>query len=110
MPPKVLILRAPGTNCDAETAFAFERAGAATERLHINRLLENPRQFADFQILCLPGGFSYGDDIAAGLYETTQELTEAAGIPSYEISNHARPGQESRHTGAPPVPATLKLK
>ncbi|MBW8708824.1 MAG: coproporphyrinogen III oxidase, partial [Alphaproteobacteria bacterium] len=38
-----------------------------------------------------------GDDIAAGLYETTQELTEAAGVPSYEISNHARPGQESRH-------------
>jgi len=37
------------------------------------------------------------DDIAAGLYETTQELTEAAGVPSYEISNHARPGQESRH-------------
>ncbi len=37
------------------------------------------------------------DDIAAGLYETTQELTEAAGLPAYEISNHARPGQESRH-------------
>jgi oxygen-independent coproporphyrinogen-3 oxidase len=37
------------------------------------------------------------DDLAAGLYETTQELTEAAGLPAYEISNHARPGQESRH-------------
>ncbi len=37
------------------------------------------------------------DDIAAGLYETTQELTTAAGLPAYEISNHARPGQESRH-------------
>ena len=37
------------------------------------------------------------EDLAAGLYETTQELTEAAGIPAYEISNHARPGQESRH-------------
>ncbi len=37
------------------------------------------------------------DDIAAGLYETTQEMTEAAGLPAYEISNHARPGQESRH-------------
>jgi oxygen-independent coproporphyrinogen-3 oxidase len=37
------------------------------------------------------------DDLAAGLYETTQELTQAAGLPSYEISNHARPGQESRH-------------
>jgi len=37
------------------------------------------------------------DDLAAGLYETTQELTEAAGLPAYEISNHARPGEESRH-------------
>jgi putative oxygen-independent coproporphyrinogen III oxidase len=38
-----------------------------------------------------------GEDLAAELYETTQELTEAAGLPAYEISNHARPGQESRH-------------
>ena len=37
------------------------------------------------------------EDIAAGLYETTHELTEAAGLPAYEISNHARLGQESRH-------------
>jgi len=37
------------------------------------------------------------DDLAAGLYEATQELTEAAGLPAYEISNHARPGQECRH-------------
>jgi phosphoribosylformylglycinamidine synthase subunit PurQ / glutaminase len=64
--PRVLILRAPGTNCDQETAFAFEKAGATTERLHINRLLENPRLFEEFQILCVPGGFSYGDDIASG--------------------------------------------
>src|SRR6185369_4478992 len=38
-----------------------------------------------------------GEALAAGLYETTQALTEAAGLPAYEISNHARPGQESRH-------------
>ena len=64
--PNVLILRAPGTNCDQETAFAFEKAGAATELLHINRLLENPALFERFQMLCIPGGFSYGDDVAAG--------------------------------------------
>ena len=64
--PNVLILRAPGTNCDCETAFAFEKAGAKTETLHINRLLESPRLFEKFQILCVPGGFSYGDDIASG--------------------------------------------
>ncbi len=64
--PNVLVLRAPGTNCDAETALAFERAGAKAETLHINRLLEKPALFQQFQILCIPGGFSYGDDLGAG--------------------------------------------
>src|SRR5207247_2107580 len=62
----VLVLRAPGTNCDAETAHAFSLAGAMPEQLHVNRLLEHPKQLVDFQVLCIPGGFSYGDDIAAG--------------------------------------------
>jgi len=66
MSPRVLILRAPGTNCDLESAHAFELAGAETERLHVNQLLANPSLAKKFQILCLPGGFSYGDDIAAG--------------------------------------------
>jgi phosphoribosylformylglycinamidine synthase I len=64
--PRVLILRAPGTNCDEETAFAFEKAGATAERVHVNRLIENPALKDRYQILCVPGGFSYGDDIAAG--------------------------------------------
>ncbi len=64
--PKVLLLRAPGTNCEIETAFAFEKAGAQTTLLHVNRLIESPHLAKDFQILCFPGGFSYGDDIAAG--------------------------------------------
>ncbi len=64
--PRVLILRAPGTNCDEETAFAFERAGGLAQRLHVNRLLESSALVNDFQILCVPGGFSYGDDVAAG--------------------------------------------
>ncbi|OHB78428.1 MAG: phosphoribosylformylglycinamidine synthase I [Planctomycetes bacterium RBG_16_64_10] len=66
MPPHVLILRAPGTNCDQETELAFARAGALTRRMHINVLLAQPNLFDQFQILCIPGGFSYGDDIAAG--------------------------------------------
>jgi phosphoribosylformylglycinamidine synthase len=49
-----------------EAAHAFALAGGATESLHVNRILEEPQKLADFQILCLPGGFSYGDDIAAG--------------------------------------------
>jgi phosphoribosylformylglycinamidine synthase len=64
--PHVLILRAPGTNCDEETAHAFSLAGGASERWHVNRVLEEPRRLNDFQVLCIPGGFSYGDDIAAG--------------------------------------------
>lgn len=66
MKPNVLILRAPGTNCNNETAYAFELAGAETEQVHINRLLEKPDLLDTFQILCFPGGFSYGDDIASG--------------------------------------------
>jgi phosphoribosylformylglycinamidine synthase len=64
--PRVLILRAPGTNCDEETAHAFSIAGGVAERWHVNRVLDEPKHLAEFQILCLPGGFSYGDDIAAG--------------------------------------------
>ncbi|TWU40710.1 phosphoribosylformylglycinamidine synthase subunit PurQ [Novipirellula artificiosorum] len=64
--PRVLVLRAPGTNCDEETAFAFEQAGGVAERVHVNRLIENSALQDRYQILCLPGGFSYGDDIAAG--------------------------------------------
>ena len=63
---RVLVLRAPGTNCDVETAHAFEQSGGTAERVHINRLREQPHLVHDYQILCIPGGFSYGDDIAAG--------------------------------------------
>lgn len=72
MRPRVLVLRAPGTNCDIETAHAFELAGGEPARIHINRLLESPKLFDAFQILCLPGGFSYGDDLGAGRILGTQ--------------------------------------
>jgi phosphoribosylformylglycinamidine synthase len=64
--PRVLILRAPGTNCDLESAHAFELAGGQADLIHINQLLEAPSLPSQYQILCLPGGFSYGDDISAG--------------------------------------------
>jgi phosphoribosylformylglycinamidine synthase len=64
--PRVLVLRAPGTNCDVETAHAFALAGGLPEQLHVNRVLEEPARLGEFQVLCIPGGFSYGDDIAAG--------------------------------------------
>jgi phosphoribosylformylglycinamidine synthase len=61
-----LVLRTAGTNCDVETQFAWEQAGARADRVHINRLIEDPRLLADYQVLTIPGGFSYGDDIASG--------------------------------------------
>jgi phosphoribosylformylglycinamidine synthase subunit PurQ / glutaminase len=70
--PRVCVLRAPGTNCDVETAFAFETAGALPERVHLFRLLERPELLDDFQIVCVPGGFSYGDDIGAGVIFSRQ--------------------------------------
>jgi len=66
MKPLTLILRCAGTNCDAETAYAFELAGARTEKVHVNRLLENPAILDEAQLLAFPGGFSYGDDINSG--------------------------------------------
>ncbi|MDG3003361.1 phosphoribosylformylglycinamidine synthase I [Paludisphaera mucosa] len=64
--PRVIVLRAPGTNCDEETAEAWSRAGARPETWHVGRLLEEPHALDLFQILTIPGGFSYGDDLGAG--------------------------------------------
>lgn len=66
MKPKALILRTAGTNCDEETRAAFEFAGATAERVHINLLINGQKKLSDYQILAVPGGFSYGDDIASG--------------------------------------------
>ncbi|MCA9263955.1 MAG: phosphoribosylformylglycinamidine synthase subunit PurQ [Planctomycetales bacterium] len=70
--PKVLIVRAPGTNCDVETEFAFRQAGAATRVVHLNQLREQSSPALESQILCFPGGFSFGDDLAAGRIFATQ--------------------------------------
>jgi phosphoribosylformylglycinamidine synthase len=85
---RVLILRAPGTNCDQETAYAFQLAGvASTEIVHLNRIFEKPDIIQQAEILCIPGGFSFGDDIGAGkifaakiqhsLYEPMQTFRNA---------------------------------
>ncbi len=64
--PKVLILRTAGTNCDMESAYACELAGFETERVHVNRIAAGEISFDDYSFLFIPGGFSYGDDVAAG--------------------------------------------
>lgn len=62
----VIVLRTAGTNCDKETAFAFGLAGANAELVHVNELTRKEKHLADYQILAIPGGFSYGDDVASG--------------------------------------------
>jgi phosphoribosylformylglycinamidine synthase subunit PurQ / glutaminase len=64
--PRAIVLRAPGTNCDEETADAWQRAGAVASTWHINRLIESRADLDHFQVLTIPGGFSYGDDLGAG--------------------------------------------
>ncbi|MFM7976930.1 MAG: phosphoribosylformylglycinamidine synthase I [Pirellula sp.] len=78
--PKALIVRAPGTNCDIETAYAFELAGAEALRVHVNQLIDKPSLADSFQILCFPGGFSYGDDIAAGRIAAVQWQTRLSDV------------------------------
>ncbi len=63
---KAIVLRAAGINCDMETEYALELAGAKAQRMHINRMIENKALLDEFQIIVFPGGFSYGDDVAAG--------------------------------------------
>ena len=67
MKPNVLVLRTAGTNCDVETDIAFQLAGADTSSVHIQNLISGKVDLSEFHILAIPGGFSYGDDIAAGI-------------------------------------------
>jgi len=83
---KAIVLRAAGINCDLETEYALELAGAEARRVHINRIIEDKKALDQFQIIVFPGGFSYGDDVAAGkilanqivhhLYEPIQKFID----------------------------------
>lgn len=73
--PRVCVLFADGTNCDAETAHAFALAGGDPETVHINQLRSGLRRLADYQILAIPGGFSYGDDVASGVILANELVT-----------------------------------
>ncbi len=87
MQVKAIVLRAAGINCDMETQFALEAAGATAQRVHINTLIDNSALLDEYHILVFPGGFSYGDDVAAGkilanqvahhLYEPIRKFIDA---------------------------------
>ena len=63
---KTIILRTAGTNCDMETAHAFRLAGSDVERVHINALIRDKNALSKYHIFAIPGGFTYGDDVASG--------------------------------------------
>lgn len=94
--PVTLIIRTAGTNCDRELAHAFDLAGAQPLYKHLSDLIANPAILQDVDIIGFPGGFSYGDDIAAGrifanrlrhqLYQPIQDAIKR-GVPMIGICN-----------------------
>jgi phosphoribosylformylglycinamidine synthase len=71
----VLVLTGYGLNCDNETAYAFELAGATASRVHINSLIDGTANLENFQILVFIGGFSWGDDHGAGVIQSVRLKT-----------------------------------
>lgn len=64
--PKALVLCGDGINCDLETQQGLELAGFDAHRVHTSEFLSNPDKLFDFELMALPGGFSFGDEIASG--------------------------------------------
>ena len=91
-----LIYALPGQGADAWAAELARALAFGTGHLSLYQLTIEPG--TRFAAMAAKGELAPADpDESAALYELTQELTTAAGLPAYEISNHARPGQESRH-------------
>lgn len=63
---KACVLYGFGINCDYETQFALQKAGARADRVHVNDLVSGERQLDEFHLLAFPGGFSFGDDLGSG--------------------------------------------
>ena len=84
--PKALIFSGYGLNSEEETAYGFQLAGATTDIVHINDIIDGKNKLENYQILSFPGGFSYGDDTGAGnayasrvknhLWETVQNFIQ----------------------------------
>jgi len=91
-----LIYARPGQTLDAWQAELEEAIGHAADHLSLYQL--TIEEGTPFHALHKARKFAIPDaDLAADLYQLTQEVTARHGLPAYEISNHARPGAESRH-------------
>ncbi len=84
--PKALLFSGYGINCERETKYVFDQAGAEADIVHINDLIDKKHSLDNYQIVVFPGGFSYGDDTGAGkayanrvknhLWESLKEFIE----------------------------------
>lgn len=78
--PSVIVLRAAGINCEVEMAYGFSRFDSQVDTVHVNRLLADPEQLLRHHVLALPGGFAYGDDVAAGAVMATEMSTRLGDV------------------------------
>ncbi|MBK7893664.1 MAG: phosphoribosylformylglycinamidine synthase subunit PurL [Anaerolineaceae bacterium] len=88
--PRILILHANGSNRDHDAALACTLAGGAPEIVHINQLVAGERRLADYGMLVIPGGFSYGDDLGAGVLWAL-DLRQRFGEELREFAGNGRP-------------------
>ncbi|MBT8340800.1 MAG: phosphoribosylformylglycinamidine synthase subunit PurQ [Desulfatitalea sp.] len=84
---KALVLTGYGLNCDVETTYAFEQAGAMAERVHINALIDGSVPLDHFQIMAFIGGFSWGDDHGAGVVQAVRLRTNIGGKLQAFVAN-----------------------
>ena len=91
-----LIYARPGQSLESWRAELNRAISMAADHLSLYQLTIEPG--TAFHPMAARGDFVMpDDDHAAALFDLTQDVTEAAGLPAYEISNHARPGAECRH-------------
>jgi phosphoribosylformylglycinamidine synthase len=88
--PKVLLLHANGTNRDRDALLACEMAGGDPEIVHINEVINGNKRLLDYHMLIIPGGFSYGDDLGAGVLWSL-DLREQFGDSLTRFVNEGRP-------------------
>ncbi|MBU0532249.1 phosphoribosylformylglycinamidine synthase I [Candidatus Micrarchaeota archaeon] len=63
---KALVLHGYGVNCEAESKYSIEKSGGKADIVHLNKVLDNPEILKEYNMLMLPGGFSFGDDLGSG--------------------------------------------
>lgn len=106
----IAIARSTFDRVSIDLIYARQNQSLASWRDELNRALDFGTSHLSLYQLTIEDGTVFGqmhernllrglpeEDLAADMFETTQEITRNAGLPAYEVSNHARPGDESRH-------------